>query len=75
MANKKVSAQSGEGPVEAAVPAAGAKNAPIVVEYTIEELTAGAKTVFPGISPRLCDRSPAAGRCHQDHQGEGEGDR
>ena len=51
MANKKVSAQSGEGPVEAAVPAAGAKNAPIAVEYTIEELTAGAKTVFPGISP------------------------
>ena len=51
MANKKVSAQSGEGPVEAAVHAAGPKNAPIAVEYTIEELTAGAKTVFPGISP------------------------
>lgn len=51
MANKKVSAQSGEGPVEATVAAAEAQNAPVAVEYTVEELTAGAKTVFPGISP------------------------
>lgn len=51
MANRKTSAQSGENPVEAPVADVGAKNAPAAVEYTIEELTAGAKTVFPGVSP------------------------
>ena len=49
MANRKTSAQSGENPVEAPVADVGAKNAPAAVEYTIEELTAGAKTVFPEI--------------------------
>lgn len=51
MANKKVSAQSGEGPVEAPAAAAAGKNEPAAVEYTVAELAAGAKTVFPGISP------------------------
>ena len=52
MANKKeVPAQNGESPVVAPAAAAEAKNAPAAVEYTVEELTAGAKTVFPGISP------------------------
>lgn len=51
MANKKVTAQSDESPVEATVAAAEARNSSVAVEYTIEELTAGAKTVFPGISP------------------------
>ena len=51
MASKKVFAQSGESPAEAPVADAGTKSVPVAVEYTIEELTAGAKTVFPGISP------------------------
>lgn len=51
MANKKVPAASGEGPVEAPVAAAKGKNTPVAVEYTVKELAAGAKTVFPGISP------------------------
>ena len=51
MASKKVSAQSGESPAEAHVAGAGTKSAPIAVEYTVEELAAAAKTVFPGISP------------------------
>lgn len=51
MANKKVPTQSGESPVEATAAAAEAQNSSVAVEYTIEELTAGAKTVFPGISP------------------------
>ena len=51
MASKKVPAQGGESPVEAPVAASGAKNTPAAVEYTVEELTAGAKTVFPGVSP------------------------
>lgn len=51
MANKKVPAQGGESPVEDPVAAAEAQNAPVAVEYTVEELTEGAKTVFPGISP------------------------
>lgn len=51
MANKKVPAQSGEGPAETPVDTVEAKSAPTAVEYTVEELTAGAKTVFPGISP------------------------
>lgn len=51
MANKKVPAQGGDSPAEAPVAAAGAKNEPVAVEYTVKELAAGAKTVFPGISP------------------------
>lgn len=45
MANKKVPVQGGEGPADAA------GSAPAAVEYAVEELTAGARTVFPGISP------------------------
>lgn len=51
MATKKEPAQNGGSPVEAAVAAAEGKNAPASAEYSIEELAAGAKTVFPGISP------------------------
>lgn len=51
MASKKVSAQSGDSPAEAPVADAGTKSVPVAVEYTVEELTAAAKTVFPGISP------------------------
>ena len=47
MAARKTSAPSGE----PSVAASGAKNTPTAVEYTVEELTAGAKTVFPGVSP------------------------
>ena len=51
MAHKKVPAQSDESQVEATAATAGVQNSPVAVEYTIEELAAGAKTVFPGISP------------------------
>lgn len=51
MANKKVPTKSGESPAEATAATAEAQNSSVAVEYTIEELTAGAKTVFPGISP------------------------
>ena len=51
MANKKVPAQSDEIQAEATAATAEAQNSSVAVEYTIEELTAGAKTVFPGISP------------------------
>lgn len=51
MATKNVPAQSGENPVEAREEASAAKNAPVAAEYSVEELAAGAKTVFPGISP------------------------
>lgn len=51
MATKKEPAQSGGSPVEAPVAAAKGKNAPAAAEYSIAELAAGAKTVFPGISP------------------------
>lgn len=51
MANKKIPTQSDESQVEATAATAEAQNSSVAVEYTIEELAAGAKTVFPGISP------------------------
>lgn len=51
MADKKVSTQSKENPSSENVARAEGNNTPPVIEYTVRELAAAAKTVFPGISP------------------------